>query len=111
MSPRFLGEFEQMVLLSILRLRENAYAVAILTELDERAGRSVSRGSLYKTLERMEAKGLLEWTKEPGSPERGGHPRRRFEVTARGVLALQESRAALTRLWEGLDSVLEGEGF
>ena len=108
MTQRFLGEFEQMVLLSILQLREGAYAVAILRKLDERAGRSVSRGALYKTLERLEKKCLLEWGMEEGPPERGGHPRRSFTVTARGIAALQESRLALTRLWEGLDSVFEG---
>ena len=110
MTPRFLGEFEQMVLLAVLQLRAEAYAVGILEELDERAGRSVSRGSLYTTLERLEKKGLLEWTTEDGPPERGGHPRRLFALTARGINALQESRQALSRLWEGLDSVLEGEG-
>ena len=110
MTVRFLGEFEQMVLLAVLQLKAEASAVGILEELDERAGRSVSRGALYKTLERLEQKGLLEWTTEDGSPDRGGHPRRLFAVTSRGIAALQESRQALNRLWEGLDSVLEGEG-
>ena len=110
MTPRFLGEFEQMVLLSILQLRSEAYAVSILQELDARAGRSVSRGTLYKTLERMEAKGLLEWDPEDGPPERGGHPRRRFSVTGRGVAALRESREAFRRLWDGLDGVLGESG-
>jgi len=109
MSPRFLGEFEQMVLLAILQSKKKASAIAVLRELDDRAGRAVSRGSLYKTLERMEAKGLLRWEAEAGSPDRGGHPRRLFEVTPLGITALQESRLALHRLWEGLDSVLEGE--
>jgi PadR family transcriptional regulator PadR len=109
MTSRFLGEFEQMVLLSVLQLKTEAYAVGILEELDERAGRSVSRGALYKTLERLERKGLLTWRTEDGSPERGGHPRRFFAVTPRGITALQDSRQVLIRLWEGLDSVLEGE--
>ena len=110
MTSRFLGEFEQMVLLAALQLKTGAYAVEILQELDRRAGRSVSRGALYKTLERLEKKGLLAWGTEDGAPERGGHPRRLFTVTPRGITALQEARQALTRLWEGLDSVLEGEG-
>ena len=110
MTSRFLGEFEQMVLLAVLQLKTEAYAVGILEELDERAGRSVSRGALYKTLERLERKGLLTWRTEDGSPERGGHPRRLFAVTPRGITALQDTRQALIRLWEGLDSVLEGEG-
>jgi PadR family transcriptional regulator PadR len=110
MTPRFLGEFEQMVLLAILQLKDGAYALAILAELDSRAGRAVSRGSLYKTLERLEAKGFLEWAAEGGSPDRGGHPRRRFSVTGRGILALRESRNAFRKLWEGLDEVVEGVG-
>ena len=110
MAPRYLGEFEQMVLLAILQLKDEAYALSILTELDDRASRSVSRGTLYKTLERLETKGFLEWNPEAGSPARGGHPRRRFTVTGRGVTALRESREALRKLWEGLDGVTEGVG-
>jgi PadR family transcriptional regulator PadR len=110
MTPRFLGEFEQMVLLVVLRLKEGAFALSILQELDARAGRSVSRGTLYKTLERMEAKGLLEWSAEEGTPERGGHARRRFSVTGQGVTALHESREAFQRLWEGMDGVPEESG-
>ena len=109
MAPRYLGEFEQMVLLAILQLEEGAYAVPVLREMDSRAGRSVSRGTLYKTLERLEAKGLVQWTVEDGTPERGGHPRRRFEVTARGVRALHDSRRALEKMWQGLEGV--GEEF
>jgi PadR family transcriptional regulator PadR len=104
--PRNLGEFEQLVLLAILRLGDEAYAVSVLGELDRRVHRSVSRGTLYKTLERMETKGLLRWTHADGTPDRGGHPRRRFTVTARGVTALQESRKALFTLWEGLDAIV-----
>ncbi|MGD2120819.1 MAG: PadR family transcriptional regulator [Gemmatimonadota bacterium] len=110
MAPRYLGEFEQMVLLATLQLGEEAYALSILKELDQRAGRSVSRGTLYKTLERLETKGYLQWAAEGGPPERGGHPRRRFSVTARGVSALREARSAFDKLWEGLDSVVEGLG-
>jgi DNA-binding PadR family transcriptional regulator len=99
-----------MVLLATLQLKEGAFALSIIRELESRAGRSVSRGTLYKTLERLEAKGYLTWTPEAGAPERGGHPRRRFTVTARGASALRESREAFRRLWEGLDGVVEGIG-
>jgi DNA-binding PadR family transcriptional regulator len=58
----------------------------------------------------MQAKGLLEWDSEDGPPERGGHPRRRFTVTGRGVAALRESREAFRRLLEGLDGVLGESG-
>ena len=103
MPPRFLGEFEQMVLLAILQLKDDAFAVGVLRELDERGGRPVSRGTVYKTLERLEAKGLVGWKEEEGTPERGGHPRRCFSVTAQGVTALQESREAFLKMWEGLE--------
>lgn len=103
MAPKYLGEFEQMVLLAVLRLGDEAWALAVLGELEDRAGRTVSRGTLYKTLERLEAKGMLAWTAEEGSPERGGHPRRRFAVTPRGLQALRDARATMERLWEGLD--------
>lgn len=106
MGREFLGEFEQMVLLAILRLRVGAFALAIIRELDGQVGRNVSRGTLYKTLERMEAKGYLTWSTEETAPDRGGHLRRLFTVTPLGVEVLRASREALHRLWEGLDPVL-----
>ena len=95
-----------MVLLSILRLEDDAFALSVLRELDKQAGRRVSRGALYKTLERLDDKGLVGWEVEETTPGRGGHPRRRFSVTPAGVSALQMSRNALHRLWHGLDGVL-----
>jgi len=107
MGRDFPSEFEQMVLLAVLRLREEAFALAVIRELDRAAHRSVSRGALYKTLERMEQKGYVEWSVEEATPERGGHPRRRFRVTPSGLEVLRASREALFRLWDGLDSVLD----
>ena len=107
MSPaNYVGELEQMVLLAVLRLGEGAYALAVIRELDQQAGRRVSRGALYKTLDRMEAKGLVRWRVEAATPDRGGHPRRLFSVTPQGVEMLKVSRDALFRLWDGLDPVL-----
>ena len=106
MTPMYPGEFEQMVLLAILQLEGDAYALSVLRELDKSAGRRVSRGALYKTLERLEGKGFVEWEVEEATPGRGGHPRRRFQVTPEGILALQTSRDVLYRLWQGLDGVL-----
>ena len=107
MSPTGnLGEFEHVVLLAILQAGEEAYALSIIKELDRRAGRTVDRGALYKTLDRMELKGLVKWQTEPAIPGRGGHRRRLFEVTPAGVRALQTSRNALFNLWEGLETVL-----
>jgi DNA-binding PadR family transcriptional regulator len=106
MPSTTLGEFEQLVLLAILQLDEEGFALSILYELDRRAGRRVSRGALYKTLERLEEKGLVRWEVEETIPGRGGHPRRRFEVTREGVTALRKNRDALFRFWQGLEGIL-----
>ena len=106
-SPRFLGELEQVVLLAVLQAGQEAFAVAVLEELDRRAGRRLDRGALYKTLDRLEAKRFVRWTVEAATPERGGHRRRRFEVTSAGLRALRASQRALTHLWDGLDPILK----
>ncbi len=109
MPPGHIGEFEQMVLLAILQAGDEAYAPKIRTVLEERAGRSVSRGALYRTFDRMAAKGLLEWETEDSNPipERGGAPMRRFRATAEGRRALRISREALLKLWDGIEPTLE----
>ena len=107
MPPKaFLGEFEQMVLLAIARLGDQAFGPDISAELERSAGRSVSRGALYTTFDRLKAKGLLVWSIEPGDESRSGLPKRLFAVTAEGVTALRTSRNALLNLWAGLDDVL-----
>ena len=103
----FLGEFEQMVLLAILRIGDNAYAVPIRGEIEERAKRGVSRGALYTTLERLETKGFVESVMGDPTPERGGRSRRIYIVAAPGLEALENSRAAMASLWQGLDSVTD----
>jgi len=104
----FIGEFEQVVLLAALQLREEAHAPAISRLLEEDAGRPVSRGALYSTLDRLERKGLLEWRIQARSGEEDGQPKRRFSVTDQGIEALRASREMLLVLWKGLDEVLEG---
>ena len=106
MTKSFPGEFEQMVLLAVLQLDDEGYAIGIRRQLEERAGRAVSRGALYRTLDRLESKGFVEWEMEEAPPDRGGHPRRRFAVTKAGIESLKTSRAALFNLWDGLDGVL-----
>jgi len=96
-----------MVLLAILRTGDNAYAVPIRAEIEERTGRTVSRGALYTTLERLEAKGFVESSMGEPTPERGGRSRRTYAVAALGLEALENSRAAMASLWQGLDSVTE----
>ena len=101
-----LGEFEQLVLLAALGLREGAYAPAIARVLEEHAERETSRGTLYAALDRLESRGFLTWLREEPTPDRGGAARRRFEVTESGVEALARSRRVLMRLWDGVEGVL-----
>ena len=103
----YLGEFEHLVLLAVLRVGEDAYAVPVRAEIESRAGRAVSRGALYTTLDRLEAKGLLRWKLALGGPERQSLPRRAYSVTPRGVEALRTSQRTLQRMWRGLDRVLK----
>lgn len=102
-----LGEFELLVLLAILRQGEQPYANQVREDLETNAGRAVTRGALYRTLDRLRVKGLIAWEMEPSDvPERGGHPRRRLQVTDAGLAALRASRAILFRFFEGLEPVL-----
>ena len=103
---RFLGEFEQMLLLAILQTGESANALGIRQELERSAGRTVSKGAFYTTLDRLEGKGFLAWTSRRVEGERGGLPQRHFRVTPEGIAELRRSRRALLNLWRGLDEVL-----
>jgi PadR family transcriptional regulator, regulatory protein PadR len=98
-----LGEFEQIVLLAVLRLGDSAYAVAIRREIEERTGRAVSRGAIYITLDRLEKKGYLVSRLADATAERGGRSKRYYEVMPVGARALRESWSAMRRMWEGLE--------
>ncbi len=108
MTRTYLGEFEHLVLLAVLRLGDDAYAPAILDELETRTGRPPSAGSMYVTLDRLEEKGMLRSRTGDPTGDRGGRPRRFVKVTALGIRQLRESRQALLELWNGLEGVLEG---
>lgn len=102
-----LGEFEHIVLLAILRLGDDAYAIPIRDEIAERTGRSVARGALYTALERLESKKCLRSRMSEPRPERGGRSRRYFTVTPAGLSALRASRRSLLSLWQGVEGRLE----
>jgi PadR family transcriptional regulator, regulatory protein PadR len=106
MGRNFLGEFEQRVLLAILRCDAKAYPIEIRKEIGRASGHEPSRGAFYTTLDRLEAKQLVRWTAEGGDARRDGLPQRKFIVTAEGVKALRASRKALLELWNGLEDVL-----
>lgn len=97
-----LGEFEQVVLLAILRLGEGAYGVPIRHEIQRRASRQVSVGALYSTLDRLESKGYLHSWFADATPQRGGRSKRYFRLLPDGVEALARSRSMLDRMWQGV---------
>jgi PadR family transcriptional regulator len=101
-APVNLGEFEQLILLAILRLRGDAYGVTIRAELADRAGRIVAPGALYTALDRLENKGLITSRMSDPTPQRGGRAKRHVTVTASGVEALTRSVQAYQRLLDGL---------
>ena len=106
MTSHSLGEFEQMVLLAIVRLGDEVYGVPITEEIERCTGRSVSPAAVYVTLRRLEEKGYVSsWMSDP-LPERGGKPRRCVRVRPAGLQALRESRERMEALWRGLDPAL-----
>jgi PadR family transcriptional regulator, regulatory protein PadR len=107
MQSMYLGEFEQIVLLAILRLGDQAYAIPVREEIEERTGRSVARGALYTALDRLETKRCLRSRMSDPLPERGGRSRRYFTVTPTGMAALRATRRGLMRLWQGVERQLE----
>jgi len=102
-----LGEFEHIVLLAMLQHRSDGYAILIRREIEEATERSVSRGALYRTLDRLTGKGLVTSSLEKQTTERGGNPRKRFSVTSEGLAAMRRSRSVVSRLSAGLDDILE----
>jgi|HubBroStandDraft_4_1064222.scaffolds.fasta_scaffold83454_2 PadR family transcriptional regulator PadR len=107
MPAAYIGEFEQIVLLAVLRLGDEAYGVPVRAEIEKRTGRRVTVGALYATLDRLESKGLVHsWFADP-TPQRGGRSKRYFKLLPKGVAALTASKAMLDRMWSGVR--LKGE--
>ncbi len=98
----YLGEFEQIVLLTLLRLGEGAYGAVIRAEIESVTGRSPAIGAVHATLERLEHKGFVaSWIGAP-TAERGGKAKRHFRIDAAGIAALKAARSTLDRLQAGL---------
>jgi PadR family transcriptional regulator PadR len=107
MAPRSgLGEFEQLVLLAVLARGNECSAMEIAEELEGRGGRSVSRGALYSTMERLKKKDLLDWRIDENDIARSGHPRRHFTITSEGIRVLREARATLLSFWDAAGEAL-----
>jgi DNA-binding PadR family transcriptional regulator len=100
----YLGEFELMILLSLVRLGEDAYGVPLARELSSLRGRTISAGSVYAALGRLESKGLIESSLGEPTAERGGRAKRYFRVTQQGLHSLEETRRVLNQLWKCIPS-------
>jgi PadR family transcriptional regulator, regulatory protein PadR len=102
-----LGEFEQLVLLALMRLGDDGYGASVEREIEERAGRAVSLAAVYTTLMRMEQKGLVESRMGDPSPQRGGRRKKLYRILPSGQRELATSLAALRRMTKGLTPRLE----
>jgi DNA-binding PadR family transcriptional regulator len=98
----FLGEFEQVVLLALARLKDRAYGMAIREEIEHRTGRDVGIGSVYSALDRMEKKGFVSSRVGDPTPERGGRAKRFYALEGPGFMTLQRTREMYASLWDGL---------
>jgi DNA-binding PadR family transcriptional regulator len=98
----YLGEFEQVVLLAVLRLEDDAYGTSIRREIEARSGRQVTIGATYVTLDRLVAKGYLRAHDGAPTAERSGRAKRFFALTPSGVRALEAARELQSRMWAGI---------
>lgn len=107
MTRSALGDLEHQVLLAVFRLKDEAYSVSVVLEIEARTGRAVAQAAVFIALRRLEAKGLLRSQPEEQRDEQS-HVRRYFEVTTSGIAMLREMRRVLKSLWRGISADLEG---
>ena len=98
-----ISEFEQLVLLALARLDSDAYGMTVSKEIEGRTGRAASLAAVYSTLGRLEKAGLVSSWISPPTHQRGGRATKHFAIERAGVLALRQSREALSQMWDGLD--------
>ncbi len=98
-----LGEFEELVLLAVCGLAQEAYALAIQQRLEDKAGRRATLGGLYRALNRLERKGYVRSWMGEVTRVRGGKRKRLYELTGAGTAAVVAARTAREGLWEGLN--------
>jgi PadR family transcriptional regulator PadR len=104
----FLGGFELLILLALVRFEDEAYGVSIAKTIEESSGREVVLGSVYVTLARLESKGLVRTRIGEPTAVRGGRAKTYFQITARGLRAVQHAQRTLINLWQGA-AQLKGE--
>lgn len=102
MGGRFLTDFELMVMLALLRVRDDAYGVPIAREIETIAGRPVTLGAVYLVLDRLEEGGLVRSELGDATPQRGGRAKRFFHVTPAGLRAVRKTQRAFIALWKGI---------
>jgi len=107
MTRETLGQLEQLLMLAVARLGDEAYGAAIQKMLEETAGRSAGIATIYVTLVRLEKKGYVRSRREGPTPVRGGKAKRYFRLTPKGVEALKESYGALERMWRSVSRLGE----
>lgn len=100
----YLGEFEQVVLLALLQLGDEAYGMTIRRAIEEQTERHVAIGAIYATLERLERKALVRSELMDPTPVRGGRAKRFYRLVPKGADALRRSREMLTKMWEVVES-------
>lgn len=108
--PAVLGEFERLIMLTVLRLGEDAYSAAVRGDLQTRSGRDASAGAVFTTLERLEARGLVSSRYGDPTPERGGRRKRYYKLRAEGRRALAHALEVERRVADGLHEQLPGWG-
>jgi PadR family transcriptional regulator, regulatory protein PadR len=104
----FLGGFELLVLLALIRLGDEAYGVPIADAIEESSGREVSIGSVYITLDRLAGKGLVSSRLGEATAERGGRAKTYFRVTAKGLREVRQAQRTLITLWDGVRQLQRG---
>ncbi|NQZ75253.1 MAG: PadR family transcriptional regulator [Ekhidna sp.] len=100
MSKDHIGELEELILLLIVMLKEDAYGLAIRKALKEQAERNVTIGAVHGTVNRLESKGFIESKMGGATEERGGRRKRIFSITASGKNVLEKSRDVKVNLWQ-----------
>jgi DNA-binding PadR family transcriptional regulator len=109
MARAHLGDLEAVILLALVRLGENAYGVTIRDEIEDRTGRSVTPGTLYPTLDRLERKGFVRSFLGEATPERGGRAKRYYVLQPKGLEAIRRSWQMMTALGQGVERRLVGK--
>lgn len=102
MKGTYIGEFQEIVLLAILILEDNAYGITIQEEIQKQINRKVSRGALHAALVRLEEKGFIQSTFGGATPERGGRRKRFYTVTSKGLKALQTAKENRDKMWKAI---------